>query len=143
LPGGDIGQLFNVVGMRPGDQATANLSINNGGTVDLTWALTIDATTSSLLNTASSPVANDLQLDILRCGATFTLCGQTVYTGRAIVSNAPMGGPDTVGTSGGRGLRPQTRDYLRMRVSFPITAGNTFRNEHSILRFVWTSTQAL
>jgi hypothetical protein len=126
--------------MRPGDEATAYLRILNGGQVDLTYVLTTSPTTSSVLD-SSQPDA--LQLSVVRCGATFTVCGQTVYAGPALVSNAPMGGPDTVGTSGARGVRPLSRDYLRVRVSFPSAAGNTFEGARSVLRFVWTSSQAL
>jgi hypothetical protein len=139
LPDGEIGRLFDVAAMRPGDQATAYLVILNGGQVDLTYVLSVDATTSSLLDT-SQP--NDLQLGVARCGATFTVCAQTAYAGRAIVANAPMGGPDTVGTTGARGLRPLTQDYLRVRVSFPVTAGNALEGAHSVLRFKWISSQA-
>jgi hypothetical protein len=139
LPGGEIGRLFDVSVMQPGDEATAYLALSNGGPVELTYTLTIGATSSSLLDT-SQP--NDLQLDVTRCGATFTVCGQTVYAGPAIVSNALMGGPDTVGTTGDRGLRPQTLDYLRVRIILPFAAGNALQGAHSILRFVWISSQA-
>jgi hypothetical protein len=140
LPSGDIGRLFDVSVMQPGDEATAYLALSNGGPVELTYTLTIAATSSSLLDT-SQP--NDLQLEVTRCGATFTVCGQTVYAGPAIVSNALMGGPDTVGTTGDRGLRPQTLDYLRVRIIMPFAAGNALQGAHSILRFVWISSQAL
>jgi hypothetical protein len=139
LPTGDIGRLFDVSVMQPGDEATAYLALSNGGALELTYTLTIAATSSSLLDT-SQP--NDLQLEVTRCGATFTVCGQTVYAGPAIVSNALMGGPDTVGTTGDRGLRPQTLDYLRVKISLPFAAGNALQGAHSILRFVWASSQA-
>jgi hypothetical protein len=138
-PAGEIGRLFDVSAMRPGDNATAYLDVLNGGSIDLTYTLTVDATTSSALDT-NQP--NSLQLTVLRCGATFTVCTQTVYAGPAMVANAPMGGPDTVGTIGARGLRPLTHDYLRVRISFPFAAGNAFEGAHSVIRFVWTSTQA-
>jgi hypothetical protein len=140
LPAGELGRLFDVSGMRPGDEATAFLVIFNGGQLDLTYSLSIDATTSSLLDTSQ---LDDLQLSVMRCGATFTVCGQSVYAGRILVANAPVGGPDTVGTTGAHGMRPLTRDYLRMRVTFPFTAGNAFEGAHSILRFILTSSQAL
>jgi hypothetical protein len=140
VPIGDIGRLFDVSVMQPGDEATAYLAIINGGSVDLTYTMTVGATTSSPLDT-NQP--NDLQLEVSRCGATFTVCGQTVYAGPAIVSNALMGGPDTVGTTGERGLRPQTLDYLRVRISLPSAAGNALQGAHTILRFVWVSSQAL
>jgi hypothetical protein len=139
VPIGDIGRLFDVSVMQPGDEATAYLAIINGGSLDLTYTMTIGATTSSPLDT-NQP--NDLQLEVSRCGATFTVCGQTVYAGPAIVSNALMSGPDTVGTTGERGLRPQTLDYLRVRISLPSAAGNAFQGAHTILRFLWVSSQA-
>jgi hypothetical protein len=132
--------LFDVSGMRPGDEVFADLIILNGGPVELTYTLTSVAATSSLLDT-SQP--DDLQLSVLRCGATFSVCGQTVYASQAVLSNAPMGGPDPVGTGGARGLRPLTQDYLRVRVNFPFTAGNAFQGAHTVLRFVWVSSQAL
>lgn len=140
LPTGEIGRLFDVSNMRPGDQATAYVVILNGGPVDLTYSLTINATLSSALDTNPS---GDLQLNVARCGATFTVCAGTVYDGPVVVAYAPMGGPDTVGTSGSRGLRPLTQDYLRVQVRLPVAADNVFEDAHSVLRFVWTSVQAL
>jgi len=131
--------------MQPGDEATAYLAIVNGGLIDLTYTLAVDATTSSLLDSGQP---DDLQLEVARCGATFTVCTQIVYVGRAItpalpVGGPPMGGPDTVGSTGQFGLRPLTQDYLRVRVSFPVAAGNAFQDAQTKLHFVWTSTQAL
>jgi len=132
--------------MRPCDEVTAYADVTNGRSIDLTYVLTIQAidstgtTTSSLLDT--NPL-NGLQLTVARCGATFTVCTQTVYSGRAIAVIDPMGGPDAVGTTGQRGVRALSHDYLQLRVKFPIAAGNVFEDAQSILRFGWTSTQAL
>jgi hypothetical protein len=145
-PINDVGRLFNVQAMRPCDEVSAYIAVTNGRSIDLTYALTIQAidetgaTTSSLLDTDS---LNGLQLIVTRCGATFTVCTQIVYSGPAIAVIDPMGGPDAVGTSGQRGVRPLSHDYLQLRVKFPIAAGNVFEDAQSILRLSWTSTQAL
>jgi hypothetical protein len=133
--------IFQVPAMQPGDVAIADVLIANDGTADFTYTLTVEATTSSLLD--ADPV-NGLQMAVLRCGASYGLsCSQTPYSGPAIAAQAPMGGPQTVGTGGAqRGLRPSTQDYVEMRFSIPTATGNAFQSQTSVLRFTWTATHA-
>jgi hypothetical protein len=140
-PSGDVGRVFEIAAgtvLRPGDQVVTNVIVFNSGTLDLTYAMKVDATQSSSLDTDRS----GLQLIISRCGATFTVCNETVYSGPAVVSTTPMGGPETVGSRQQTGLRPWTQDYLQLRVSFPASAGNPVAGATSVLRFTWTSAQA-
>jgi hypothetical protein len=140
-PSGDVGRLFELSEgkpLRPGDQVVTNVIVLNSGTLDLTYAMSVDATRSSPLDTDPG----GLQLSVSRCGATFRVCSETVYSGPAVVSNAPLRGPETVGAQRKLGLRPSTQDYLQLRVSFPASASNATANATSVLRFTWTSAQA-
>jgi hypothetical protein len=111
----------------------------NGASVGLTYSMQVDATQSSTLD---RDARNGLQVSVSRCGATFTICN-VVYSGPAVSSNVPMGGPESVGPRQQAGLRPSTQDYLQLRVSFPLSATNPIQGATSVLRFTWISAQAL
>lgn len=133
-------RLFDVAAMKPGDVAVANVVIQNGGNVDVTLTLAVDATTSSVLD---QDLDDGLQLTVKRCEVSFTRCDETAYSGPAIVADAGLGGPQTVGGAGGRpGLRAASQDYLELQFRFPASAGNQFQRARSVLRLTWTGTEA-
>ena len=140
---GDMGRLFDLANsptLRPGNQAVTNLTVLNGGAMALTYGLSVDATSSSPLDTNT---VEGLQLTVVRCGATFSVCTETVYAGPAVTTATPMGGPENVGSGSARGLRPFSLDFLQLRVLLPASAGNAIEGASSTLRFSWDVRQAL
>lgn len=128
----------------PGDTIQRAVTLTNSSTSALgSITLTTSATTSSLLDTDAT---NGLQVLIEKCSVAWTeggvapaytyTCGgttSTVLASRAIVgsglalSNVAQSASST--------------DYLRVTVSLPTTAGNTFQNLTSTVQFAFTATQ--
>lgn len=140
LPG-THGAIFEVSSIRPGQTARGDVVVRNDSGVGFTYTFSVEATVPSILTTDTT---NGLQLVIVRCDITYALCPDIVYTGPAIVTNAPLGGPDGVGTGGAQdGLAASGLDFLQLRFQLPADAGNAFRGISSTLRFIWTGTEAL
>jgi hypothetical protein len=134
-----ISSLYTIGDMQPGDSSTRSIYVTNDVGVDFAYTLTVEATTSSLLDT--DPV-NGLQLMVLRCDASYALCDQIVYQGAAIVTDLDVGGPQAVGT-GDQGVANGRQDFIQLRFTLPTGAGNAFANQSSVFRITWTATQAL
>jgi spore coat-associated protein N len=130
-------------GIAPGDTIQRAFDLTNGGSLDMaSISLTSTATTSSLLDTDAT---NGLQMVVDRCSNAWTESGPpytytcsgtttTVIASRAVIaSNIAMTGLSAL-TSGGT-------DHLRLTLTFPAAAGNTFQNQSSTLQYAFTGTQ--
>lgn len=130
-----------------GDTIQRAVKLSNGGSLD--WAsakLTTTASVSSLLNT---DVTNGLQLVVDKCSAAWTETGTvapftytcagpavqtTVLTSRAVIGSAMDLGSLASLTAGGS-------DNLRVTLTLPSTAGNTFQGLTSTVNFAFDATQ--
>jgi spore coat-associated protein N len=130
-------------GIAPGDTIQRSFDLTNAGTLDMAAiSLTSAATASSLLDTDAT---NGLQMVIDRCSNPWTEAGppytyacsgtaSTTIASRAVIgSNLSMSGLSTL-TAGGT-------DHLRLTLTFPAAAGNTFQNQSSTLQYTFTGTQ--
>ncbi|MDX6591644.1 MAG: spore coat-associated protein [Gaiellales bacterium] len=130
-------------GIAPGDTIQRAFDLTNAGTLDMaTISLTSTATSSSLLDTDGT---NGLQMVIDRCSNPWTESGPpytytcsgtttTIVASRAVIgSNLTMAGLSAL-TAGGT-------DRLRLTLTFPAAAGNTFQNQSSTLQYTFTGTQ--
>lgn len=133
-------RLFNEV-MKPGDQTVGNVIVVNNSGTGITYTMSTTPTSSSMLD---ADAVEGLQLTVLRCGgSTFSSCPVTVYSGPLATASTPMGGPNTVGSGGGSpGVAAANYDYLQIRVSFPLSAGNIFKAAQSVVSFTWTAAEA-
>ena len=125
-----------------GDTIQRAVDVKNSGSVALSGvSLTTTATTSSLLDT---DVTNGLQMVIDRCSVawtesatpyTYTCSGTTssVVASRAVVGSAIALGNLT--------LTSNTDNYLRVTLTLPSAAGNTFQNRTSVINYAFTATQ--
>ena len=136
----------SATGIVPGDTIQRAVTLSNTGNQALAGiTLTTTATTSSVLDT---DVANGLQVTIDRCSAawteaavsgggyTYTCSGTTssVLATRAIVgSNVALANLAAVGAG--------ASDNLRVTVSLPAAADNTFQGKSSTVAFAFTGTQ--
>jgi spore coat-associated protein N len=135
----------NATGVAPGDTMQRSFDLVNQGSLDLaSVTLTTTATTSSLLDTDTT---NGLQMVIDRCSAPWTESGSSpafTYTCSGSTSTAvasrPVVGSNlalsnlTVTTAG-------NTDHLRLTLTLPATADNTFQNLTSTIQYSFTGTQ--
>lgn len=130
-----------------GDTIQRVVKLSNTGTIG--WAsaaLTTSATTSSLLDTDAT---NGLQLVVDKCSVawveagtapayTYT-CPSTATQTNVIASRAVIGSNLALGSLGA--LTAGGSDYLRVTMTLPSTAGNTFQGKSSTVQFAFTGTQ--
>jgi spore coat-associated protein N len=129
----------------PGDTIQRSFDLTNGGSLDLaSVTLTTSATASSLLNTDTT---DGLQMTIDRCSNAWTESGSspaftyscsgstsTVVASRAVIGSAIALSNLTVTTAG-------ATDHLRLTLTLPSTAGNTFQGLTSTIAYTFTGTQ--
>jgi len=135
----------NASGIAPGDTIQRSVDLLNSGSLDFgSVTLTTSASPSSLLDTDAT---NGLQMTIEKCSTAWTEAGTspaftytcggtttTVLSSRAVVgSNLALTGLSSL-TSGGS-------DKLRVTLTLPSAAGNTFQNLSSTLSYSFTATQ--
>jgi predicted ribosomally synthesized peptide with SipW-like signal peptide len=142
--GGSTNRLnVDATAIAPGDTIQRSVDLINQGTLDLaSVTLTTQATTSSLLDTDTT---NGLQMVIDKCSQAWTesgppytyTCGgstSTVLTSRAVIQSG-------VTLNNLSSLTAATTDHLRVTLTFPSGAGNTFQNKSSALQYTFTGTQ--
>jgi len=129
----------------PGDTIQRSVDLIDSGTIDLaSITLTTNATTSSLLDTDAT---NGLQMVIDRCSNAWTEGGtapaytyacsgatSTVLASRAIVGT-------NLALSNLAALTNGVTDHLRVTLSFPSAAPNSFQNQSSTIQYTFTGTQ--
>jgi len=135
----------NASGLVPGDTIQRSFDLSNTGSQDLaSIALTTSASPSSLLDTDAT---NGLQMVIDRCSVAWTESGSspaftyscsgsttTIVTSRAVIqSSLSMAGLSALTAAG--------TDHLRLTLTFPGTAGNTFQGLSSTLTYSFLGTQ--
>jgi len=138
----------NATGIAPGDTIQRAFQLSNTGTIDLAGAptLTTTASPSSLLDTDGT---NGLQMVIDKCSVAWTeagtapaytyTCGGTttsVLASRAVIGSSIALSNLTDLVTGGSGP-----DYLRLTLTLPSGAGNTFQNLTSTLTYSFNGTQ--
>jgi predicted ribosomally synthesized peptide with SipW-like signal peptide len=128
--------------LAPGDTIERSVDVKNVGSIALAnVTLTTTATTSSLLDTDAT---NGLQMVIDRCSTawtesafpyTYTCSGTTTSV---LPSRAVIGAGLTLT---GLTLTANTDNYLRVKLTFPTTAGNSFQGLTSVVSYAFTGTQ--
>jgi spore coat-associated protein N len=129
----------------PGDTIQRSVDLIDSGSIDLaSITLTTSATTSSLLDTDAT---NGLQMVIDRCSNawteggtapayTYTCSGatSTVLASRAIIGT-------NLALSNLSALTNGVTDHLRVTLTFPSAAPNSFQNQSSTVQYTFTGTQ--
>lgn len=135
----------NATGIVPGDTMQRSFNLANTGSQNLaSITLTTSATSSSLLDTDAT---SGLQMIIERCSVawveagvspafTYTCAGttSTVLATRAVVGSSLSLSNLTTTTAG-------NTDYLRLTLSLPSSAGNSFQGLSSTIQYSFTGTQ--
>jgi len=134
----------NATGAAPGDTIQRSFDLINQGSLNLTAiTLTTAATTSSLLDTDAT---NGLQMVIDRCSAAWTESGSspafsytcsgstsTVLASRQVTGN-------NLALSNLGALTAGVTDHLRLTLTLPTSADNTFQNQSSTIQYTFTGT---
>src|SRR3954469_23133038 len=127
----------------PGDTMQRSVDLINQGTLNLaSVALTTAATASSVLDTDGT---NGLQIVIDKCSAAWTEAGppytyscsgstSSVLTSRAVIQSG-------VTLNNLSSLTAGSTDHLRVTLTLPSGAGNSFQNKSSTLQYTFTGTQ--
>jgi spore coat-associated protein N len=129
----------------PGDTIQRSVDLIDSGSIDLaSITLSTNATSSSLLDTDAT---NGLQMVIDRCSNawteggtapayTYTCSGatSTVLASRAIIGT-------NLALSNLSALTNGVTDHLRVTLSFPSAAPNSFQNQSSTVQYTFTGTQ--
>jgi predicted ribosomally synthesized peptide with SipW-like signal peptide len=129
----------------PGDSIQRSVDLINQGSIDLaSITLTTSATASSLLDTDA---ADGLQMVIDKCSVPWTeggtapaytyTCSGTIST--VLASRAVIGSNLSLSNLGS--LTNGTTDHLRVTLSFPSAAPNSFQNQSSTIQYTFTGTQ--
>jgi len=129
----------------PGDTIQRSVDLIDSGSIDLaSITLTTNATTSSLLDTDAT---NGLQMVIDRCSNAWTEGGTApayTYTcsgatSSVLASRAVVGSNLTLSSLAA--LTNGVTDHLRVTLSFPSAAPNSFQNQSSTIQYTFTGTQ--
>ncbi|MGN6635047.1 MAG: TasA family protein [Oryzihumus sp.] len=132
-------------GLVPGDTVQRVVKLNNTGSQNLaSVTLTTAATTSSLLDTDAT---NGLQLKVDSCSVPWTEAGtspaltytcsgstQTVLASHAVIGSA-------MALSNLASLTSGASDNLKVTLSLPGGADNTFQNKSSVIGFTFDALQ--
>ena len=126
-----------------GDTIQRSFDLSNTGSLDLSGVtLTSTASPSSLLDTDAT---DGLQMVIDKCSVAWTESGSAPYTytcggstSSVIASRAVIG--STLAMSN-LTLTAGSTDHLRLTLTLPGTAGNTFQNLSSTVSYAFTGTQ--
>jgi spore coat-associated protein N len=127
----------------PGDTIQRSVDLIDQGTINLaSVTLTTTATTSSLLDTDAT---NGLQMVIDKCSQAWTESGPPyTYTcggsTSAVLSSRPVI-QTGVTLSNLTSLTAGNTDHLRVTLTFPSSAGNSFQNKSSTILYTFTGTQ--
>jgi hypothetical protein len=132
-------------GLVPGDTVQRAVTLTNNGSEDLsTVSLTTAATTSTKLDTDAT---NGLQLLIESCSTGWTEAGTApayTYTcsgtTRTVLASRPIVGANQT-LSNLQSVASTKTDSLRVTVTLPTTADNTFQGLNSVVGFDFTGTQ--
>jgi spore coat-associated protein N len=129
----------------PGDTIQRSVDLINSGSLNLaSLNLTTTATTTSLLDTDAT---NGLQMAIDKCSVAWTEAGTApayTYTcsgtTSTVLASTPVIGSN-LALSNLSALTASSTDHLRVTLTLPATAGNTFQGLTSVIQYTFTGTQ--
>jgi hypothetical protein len=135
---------IGATGLVPGDtvERAVDLSVNGDQALSAV-ALTTTASPSSVLDTDAT---NGLQMVIDECSVPWTEAGTSpafTYTCSGTTSSV-VASRAVIGSNlalPGVGLNPADLSHLRVTLTLPTSAGNTFQGQSSTIAFSFTGTQ--
>ena len=144
---GSVANRLNIAatGVAPGDTIQRTVDLVNSGSLDFaSLALTTTASTSSVLDTDAT---NGLQMAIDGCSVPWTEGGTApayTYTCSGTTTSVLASSPviqSNVALSSMSAATAGGTDHLRVTLTLPATAGNTFQTQSSAIDYVFSGTQ--
>jgi spore coat-associated protein N len=128
-------------GLAPGDTVQRSVDLTNSGSIDLAGVtLTTTASPSSLLDTDAT---NGLQMVVDKCSVAWTEAGPPYTytcggTTTPVLASRPVIGNNL---SLSNAMSSGATDHLRVTLTLPNTADNSFQNKSSTITYSFTGTQ--
>jgi spore coat-associated protein N len=129
--------------LAPGDTVQRSVDLTNSGSIDLAGVtLTTTASPSSLLDTDAT---NGLQMVVDKCSVAWTEAGPPFTytcsgsTSSVLASRAVIGSNLSLSNLGV--TAPSATDHLRVTLTLPSGADNSFQNKSSTITYAFTGTQ--
>ena len=130
--------------MAPGDTVQRSVDLANSGSIDLSGVtLTTAASPSSILDTDA---VNGLQVAVDRCSSAWTESASAPYTYScsgtvsSVLASRPVIGSG-VALSNVSSLAPGATDHLRVTLTLPSSADNSFQGKSSTITYTFTGIQ--
>lgn len=146
LAQGAVATTVPAVGLVPGDTVQRTVTLSRGSDNENFGGVTL-TTTASPSSVLDTDATNGLQLKVEQCGTAWTQAGSTktftcaggattVVGQRAVIgSNLPTA--DMLSSLNGASKTA----FLRLTLSLPTTADNTFQGKSSTIKFTFDATQ--
>jgi len=140
--------LVTFAAIAPGDQVTAPITVTNGGTLDLRYAVSSVATNLDTKG-LKDQLALTIKSGVTTCtNAAYAATGTIQYTGDLdstaglLVGDATTGQDGTVGAVGAdRVLAASANEVLCFHVSLPIATGDVFQLAATTATFTFAAEQ--
>jgi hypothetical protein len=127
--------------MAPGDQVTAPLTVTNGGTLDLRYAVTSTTTENVLAGLLSLQI----KTGVTTCtNVGFGASGTTIYGPGVLGNTTPVnviGNPAQGAQAGDRTLLAGANEVLCFNVSLPLATGNSAQGVTTTATFAFQGEQ--
>lgn len=129
--------LVTFSNMAPGDKVTAPITVTNGGTLDLRYAISTAISGSTVL---SDGLTLRIKNSVTLCSNTgFGVDGTSLYTGT--LTSGVVGSATQGADSGDRNLLAAANEALCFQVELPTSAGNTLQNLSATATFTFSAEQ--
>lgn len=135
--------LVTLTGMAPGDTATDDVVVTNGGTLQMRYAISSSAT-----NADAKALKDQLTLTIKTAdintvdGACNQFDGTQLYSGDLDSTAGKLVGDSAQGSQAGdRTLNASATETLCFRVNLPSASGNAFQNATTTATFTFDAEQ--
>jgi len=125
--------VFTASGIYPGDSGSQTVTVTNGGTGTLRYAMTTSATNADGLGLAA-------QLQLTITAGTCPGAGGPLY-GAAALGSAAFGDPAQGAQAGDRTLAGAASEALCFAWSLPSTTGNAFQGAATTATFTFAAEQ--
>jgi hypothetical protein len=127
--------VFTASGIYPGDSGSQTVTVSNGGTGSLRYAMTTAATNADGLGLAA-------QLQLTITAGTCPGAGGPLY-GAAALGSAAFGDPAQGAQAGDRTLAGAASEALCFAWSLPSTTGNAFQGAATTATFTFAAEQTV
>jgi predicted ribosomally synthesized peptide with SipW-like signal peptide len=135
--------MFTVTQMAPGDVRYSGLQVTNSGNLALRYAMLTTPDGSSALDEQL-----DLTIDVVTAGtdtilytADDTIVEANIYGPDGVLSAAAFGNSTTGAQAGDRNLAASGSEYLRFKVTLPLSTANIYQGTSATVAFVYNAEQ--